>query len=239
MNNIITPAPIEINELKKYFSDKTITYTIDYQNSRLQGTKLLTYLSNLDIPCDIQIDRESEEFDQLLSDYMNATFIVRVPVLESAAIMVLLEHKELTNNQVYGKFREDNKEIIEHWVEVLDSMLAFHASTVSKSEKMKEWVDTLPKSDIDTTAGINFVSMFEYPDFFVYYQRVDINKSQFFTTYFTQNMFKGNSLFKYWATGGNPIFLLTFGIAEKKFTIEEYQQARDNSIEEIRNASSI
>ena len=237
--NIITPAPIEINELKKYFADKEITYTIDYANSKLQGTKSLTYLSNLDLPCDIEIDRESEEFDQLLSDYFNAGFIVDVPVLESAAIMVLLECKGLTNGKSYEKFVEDNKEIIKHWIGVLDSMLAFHASTVSKSEKMKSWIETLPTNCTETTAGINFVNMFKYPDFFLYYQSVDIKTVQFYTNLFTQNMFKGNSLFKYWATAGNPIFLLTFGIAEKKFTIEEYQQAKVNSIKEIIDASYV
>ena len=49
-NVIKTIAPIAIEDLKKYFLDKSITYNIDYTNSKIKGTKLLTYISNLDIP---------------------------------------------------------------------------------------------------------------------------------------------------------------------------------------------
>ena len=47
MNVIETTAPIKIEELKKYFADKETFYVIDYANSDLKGSKLLTYLSNL------------------------------------------------------------------------------------------------------------------------------------------------------------------------------------------------
>ena len=51
---IETKAPIAIDELKKYFTDKDVSYLIDYEKSDLKGKKLLTYLSNLDIPADIK-----------------------------------------------------------------------------------------------------------------------------------------------------------------------------------------
>ena len=51
---IETTAPIPFEELKKYFQNDKTRYIVDVENSELQGTKLLTYLGNLDIPIDIQ-----------------------------------------------------------------------------------------------------------------------------------------------------------------------------------------
>ena len=51
---IETKAPIAIDDLKKHFTDKDISFLIDYKKSDLKGEKLLTYLSNLDLPCDLK-----------------------------------------------------------------------------------------------------------------------------------------------------------------------------------------
>ena len=51
---IETKAPISIEDLKKHFTEKDVSYLIDYSTSELKGKKLLTYLSNLDIPADIK-----------------------------------------------------------------------------------------------------------------------------------------------------------------------------------------
>ena len=219
--NIITTAPIEINELKKYFSDKTISYTIDYANSKLQGIKLLTYLSNLDLPCDIMIDQDSLQFRDLLSVYLNAPFIVSVPVLEIATIEMLLEYRNLIEGDKYNTFIKDNEEIISHWSSILDSMAVYNMYTV-QSKKLGEWATNRPHNDTDTTVGINFVSLFKYSGFYMYYKNVKQEDMQFYDSYFNQNMFKGTSLFHYWANNNNPIFLLTFGVAEKIFSVENY-----------------
>jgi hypothetical protein len=68
MKIIETTAPVKIEELKKYFADKDTFYLIDYANSDLKGTKLLTYLSNLDIP-------SSHPFKRACSGSLIAAFI--------------------------------------------------------------------------------------------------------------------------------------------------------------------
>ena len=97
----------------------------------------------------------------------------------------------------------------------------------------------MPHNDTDTTTGINFVNLFKYPKLYIYYSTTNQDNLQFYDNYFTQNMFKGTSLFNYWANENNPIFLLTFGIAAKTFTPEEYVQAKNETIEEMNNASPI
>ena len=47
---IETKAPIAIDDLKKHFTDENVEFLIDYDKSDLKGEKLLTYLSNLDLP---------------------------------------------------------------------------------------------------------------------------------------------------------------------------------------------
>jgi len=237
-NNINTIAPIDINDLKKYFSDKSISYTIDYTNSKLKETKLLTYLSNLDLPCDISIDEDSDEFKQLLSSYFNATFMVNVPLLEQVAIDVLLEYRGILTGNKYTAFIENNKEIVEHWASVLDSLVAYNLFTVSSPE-LKEWAENLPHDDTSTSNGINFVNLLKYPGFYSYYEAVKIEDLRFYENYFTRNMFKGTNLFNYWANDNNPMFLLTVGIAENMFSSDEYVDARTESIKEIHNASPV
>ena len=70
-------VPIELKNLKKYFEDKTETYLLDYKNSTLKGAQFLTYLSNLDIPCDIK-----NMDDELVSEYLNSQMLVNIPTLE-------------------------------------------------------------------------------------------------------------------------------------------------------------
>ena len=67
MNVIETTAPIELEELKLFFNDKDTFYLIHYEESTLQGSKLLTYLGNLEIPCDIGFTTQ-EAFDEILEE---------------------------------------------------------------------------------------------------------------------------------------------------------------------------
>ena len=74
MKVIDVTAPFSIEDLKLYFEDDQTFYMVDYQNSQLQGTKLLTYLSNLELPCDIGFDSQ-EDFDHMTKEYLLANFI--------------------------------------------------------------------------------------------------------------------------------------------------------------------
>jgi len=237
-NNIYTIAPISIDNLKQYFSNKEITYTIDYENSKLKDKKLLTYLSNLDLPCDISVNEDSEEFNELLSSYFNATFMTNVPLLEEIAIDVMLEYKGILTENKYTLFIEDNKEIIEVWASVLDSMVAYNMSIIS-SDKLSNWAEELPHNDTTSTNGINFVNLLKYPGFYSYYGALKEENVQFYDNYFTHNMFKGTNLFHYWANANNPMFLLTVGLAEGMFSAADYVKAKTESIKEMTNASPI
>ena len=124
---INTIVPIELKDLKKYFEDKTESYLIDYENSTLKGAQFLTYLSNLDIPCDIlNMDEE------LISEYLNTQMLVNIPKLEKEIIAVLFEHKGLSKTDKYKSVIEKNKEILDKWEGKLESLPLYNMSIVGE-----------------------------------------------------------------------------------------------------------
>lgn len=214
MNIIKTTAPIAIEYLKEFFTDRDGTsFLIDYENSQLQGSKLLIYLSNLDVPCDIDIDIFSDEYLTLLAEYMKTPFILNIDTLEKGAIDVLLKIKGQSDATSYDSFIVKNKEIIENWVDILDSLPLYNLYTINVDE-FKQFVSSRPKKDSDITKGINFVSLLKHEEFFDFYQTWNAEKSFFYEQFFNDYMFKGKNLYNFWANENNPMFLLTFGIVE-------------------------
>lgn len=236
MNLISTTAPIAIQELKKFFEDKNTFYNIDYKNSTLKGAKLLTYLSNLDLPCDIEVDTDTDEFKELLACYLHHPLITNIPLLEDKVIDLLLEFKGI-EKVGYADFIEQNKGIITQWSNVLDSLVLFNVFSVNSPE-LKEYAQSFPINDTSTTEGINFVSILKNPKFYEFYLVVDDNNLQFYKNYFEQNMFKGSSLYSFWANQHNPMFLLTYGIASGIVTGNEYSDAVKNTLGEFEDVTS-
>jgi hypothetical protein len=221
MNIVNTIAPISIEDLKKYFTDKTITYIIDYTNSTIKGKKLLTYLSNLDIPCDIRFTTKEEE-EELLKEYLHFEMICNIPELEKCTIHLLLEQKGLVSVPIYQIFSEHNKKIIKTWTEKLDSLIVYNAYTVN-NHIFKNYVKQFPIDETDDITGINFVSLLKHEEFYDFYIETDEKNLKFYKNYFEKYMFKGKNLFSYWADPINPMFILTWGTTSDvgKETIKE------------------
>lgn len=233
MEIITTTAPIALDELKKYFANKETGFLIDYTNSQLQGSKLLVYVSNLDLPIDI------ENFDNaLLKEYFHSVSLVSIPSLEIAAIKVLFEYRNLIDTSEYQSFIEENKDIIELWARKLDSLTLYNLSTVA-SDELKEYAQSFPENSTDSLEGINFISILKHEPFFEWYGTVDNSSLEYYSKYFNEYMFKGKSLYSFWATENNPMFLLTFGIATGTLKTDEYLTARENSIKEQTDVSFI
>jgi hypothetical protein len=237
MNFIQTIAPISIQDLKKYFEDKSTFYIIDYKNSSLKGSKLLTYLSNLDIPCDIEISRDSEEFEELLSSYFHHSSIMTVPFLEKTTVEVLLERKSL-GSYGHSSFIEKNSKIIDQWIGLLDSLSLYNLYTINANE-LKEFVTAFPLNEEFTTEGINFVSILKNQDFYEFYSAVDQNNLQYYKVYFDQNVFKGKNLYHYWANENNPMFLITFGIVSGNLDVNEFNEIKKQAQLELENATPL
>jgi hypothetical protein len=218
MEIIKTTAPIPIEELKKFFVNQETRFIIDYKTSKLKGLKLLTYLSNLDIPCDIDADPADPEFNELLKDYLNCPFIVNTQLLEFATIKLLFEARgliEVTSTE----FINDNREVIDRWISLLDSLTLYNMYVIN-DDSFKDFVKSHPVDDDFSRLGINFVSLLKHKEFYTFYDALDKTNMKYYKIYFDDYMFKGKNLYYYWATEHNPLFLLTWSVASGNYQEE-------------------
>lgn len=238
MNFVNTVAPISIEDLKKFFTDKSTFYIIKYNESTLQGAKLFTYLSNLDIPCDIDFSGcDDTVCYEVLKEYFNTSTLLNVPILEKLAIFLLLQEKEIVPKKDI-QFLEDNKEIIHKWISKLDSLSVYNMSIV-QSDEFKNFVNQFPVDDTDSLEGINFISLLKNHDLYAIYGKVDRSGLKYYSKYFNDYMFKGKNMYSFWATENNPMFMLTYGISEGLIDSTQYNTAKKNTLEDLANAAPI
>jgi len=231
MNILNVTAPIAIEDLKKYFTDKTTFYNINYAESKLKGSKLITYLSNLDLPVDIDLNVPQEEQYEIIKEYMKSPMLVNISSLEFAVMSIIEEAKQLHDNG-HKQFIENNKELVETWISRIDSLTLYNMFIIN-SEETKKFAESFPLDDTQDVAGVNFISLLKHPQFYSLYQKIDRDKLKFYKNYFNEYMFKGKNLYSYWANINNPMFLLTFGIGSGDVTTEQYVEARNQSIQGI------
>jgi hypothetical protein len=239
MNIIETIAPISIEELKKYFTDKNNFYLIDYSKSKLKGKKLLTYLSNLEIPSDINfIGTTEEEFSIIFKEYLNLEMICNVPSLEKITIDVLKEFKGLSNQNIFDGLIQDNKDILKEWISKLDSLTLYNMYSIG-DEEFKKFVESHTLDETICLKGVNFVSLLKHKEFYNLYEKIEQRDLKFYKNYFEDYMFKGKNLYSYWANENNPMFLLTFGIAGGLVTGDDYVSIKKQTIQELKDVSPI
>jgi hypothetical protein len=230
MTIIETIVPISIENLKKYFTDNNVLYLIDYKNSEIKGKKLLTYLSNLDLPADIK-DPDLE----LVKEYLHSVTLVNIESLENIVIDILLEYKNISNTKIFKNFINENIDIVSKWSDKLDSLSIFNMYTINL-DYFKDYSKSFPIDDTNSLEGINFVSLLKQERFYSFYGKLN-NNIKFYTRYFEDYMYRGKNLFDFWATPKNPMFLLTWGIIDGKGN--EYFEAKIKDKEIIKNVASI
>lgn len=224
MNLLKTTAPIAIEDLKKYFDDKSIVFDIVYKDSQLQGEKLLVYISNLDIPCTITFENDDELFE-LMKSYLNFNMIVNLPILENVVIELLMQLKGIHPNASEERL-EQCKEDLLLWAEKLESMPLFNFYSIQLDE-FQDWVKEHQEDDTGSLVGVNFVNLFRHEHFFDFYSGKPMFEPKYYSVYFNEYMFKGKNLYNYWANENNPMFLLTWGIASGKLRKMSQEQIEE------------
>jgi len=237
MNIVITAAPISIENLKKFFTDKSTFYVINYKDSALKGAKLLTYLSNLDIPCDIDFTGTAdEEFSAMISEYLKAKVLVNIRSLETITMHLMFQRKGLTK-LIDVDLVENNLDILASWNNKIDSLIVYNMSTVKGV--FENTVAEYPVDDARELEGINFVSLLKNPDLYQTYDLIDNRTLKNYTSYFNDYMFKGRNMYSFWANENNPVFLLTYGIANGLCTRDQLETALKNTKEEMQDVAPI
>ena len=235
MNIIETTAPITIENLKLFFENKETKYLIDYEKSILKEEKLLVYLSNLEIPCDIKFSNV-ESFDELLKIYLKSSVIVKIPSLEFGLIDLLLQYNEI-NTMVDVEFIKEIEEDLAIWSNKLKSLSLYNVYTIN-DESMQNWVKQFPEDDTTETKGINFVSLLSNSELYRIFEKVNQSELKYYSSYFEKYMFKGQNLFSFWANENNPMFIINNGIASGSLDNTEYFNAQNKTIQELIDVSS-
>ena len=222
MNFIETTVPISIEKLKIYFNDKDTKFLIDYDNSTLKDEKFLTYISNLDIPCDIKFDLTNENHQELLKNYFHTFNIVDLNSLAVAALDVCLTYNFKLENE-YTEFINSNKDIVSSWVNILQSMALFNLHSI-QSEKFKEYLSTFSKKESPNT-GLNFVNLLKLENMNSIFEEINTSELFIYDEYFNSYMFKGKNLYQYWANENNPMFLLTWNMSESNSSSQNNKES--------------
>jgi len=229
-NFIETSVPVPIEKLKEHFEKKNTFYLIDYTKSELKTDKFLTYLSNLELPCDVQkIDSE------LITTYMNSKVLVNIPSLETAAINMLLYKRGIIEENIWGGTYEKNLDILEQWEDKLESLRLFNMSCIQVDE-YKDFAKGHEHNDTDDLTGVNFVSLLKHEDFYKFYDK-EIKKVKWYSKYFEDYMFRGKNMFTFWSTPKNPMYMLTWAIANGEG--KNYLNAVKNELERMPHASPV
>jgi len=229
MNIVETIAPISIEDLKKYFVDKSTFFVIDYSNSNIKNEKLLTYISNLDIPCDIKFSNQ-EQLKEMIGCYLKSNFIVSLPSLENAVISLLLQHKGIVE-KTEQDFLIEYKDQLDLWTNKLESMALYNMYIINE-ESFKKWViDDHEEDSSSSLEGVNFISLLKNADFYNFYKNM-ITVPKYYSCYFNEYIFKGQNLYSFWANENNPMFLLTWGISSGEIDPTQYVNILKESIKE-------
>lgn len=238
-----TIAPIPLEDLKSYFEDKSITFIIDYNNSTLKGEKLLTYLSNLDVPCDVNFkDVEHREVVEFIVDYMQTRMLVKLPSLELTVLQILLANINENQGALYKNkllsfneakdFIQEYVEIVEKWMVAITSGSIYNLHCIN-DEGVKKSVEGFEKVDDDQFCGINYVNLYKYHDLYEIFPHVPVNERKFLTKQFEQPMFKGDPMYNYWFVPGNTVALISDAVAEGLWDSNKYKQLKEESLENV------
>jgi len=239
MNVIEVTAPLSMDDLKKHFTDKDVFFNINYDKSELKGKKLLTYLSNLEIPSDVFFT-DQKEYEEFLKEYLNSTLLVSLPSIENDVFGILSYFINNTKtkktkvdqpnyyfdrNKNIDKFIESNKQILEKWVSLIQSLSLYNVYTVKNGKVFKDYIEKFPVVDDEDYSGINFISILKDGQFISLLLNSNQENFKFYENFYKKNIYKGKNLFDFWANEKNMLFVITFNLAENllsKQQIEEY-----------------
>ena len=231
MTYIDTIAPIPIDCIKEYFKDKNIMFLIDYENSKLENKVFLTYLSNLDVPCDIKLDSLSTEKKlALLEAYLDIKNITNVPALNIMMAQIIL-HMIGSNPSILFKtlsltpeecntFIEKNKLEIERWLIFLDSTMVFLIYSYKDLNEKIKVEETFPIIDDENFVGLNVINLLKIPAFLeLYFAAEKPVALYYFKRHFEIYMFKGKSFFEYYNNEYNAFIPLLKQLISKELPL--------------------
>jgi hypothetical protein len=222
--------PLSVEELKEFIEnkDKEQNYVIKYSTSQLKGFVFINYLSNLELPAEVDFSESSiDDRNELISAYFSSKNNLKVDSLRLNAAMVLLEFrgidtKEIVLNPIFSneelkQFIELEKEVISKWENFVESTTIFAQLSSPELSKQIDIKSQVPSIEDSQYIGANIVNLFSIPSFVELFFFAPIRTELTdFKHQFEDYMFKGKSLYHYYFVPENTVATMFFAHLENE-----------------------
>lgn len=213
-------VPLEIAQIKEYFENKELFFLISYSNSKIKGNMFLTYISNLDLPCEIDFSGAcKEDRFELLKFYFETRNLNESNVLRYAASQVMLERKGFDTMPMFihpvftreecAEFINTNREMIERWNTFISSTMIYMLTAFKEIEETYSFKNQFPLVEDPHYIGSNVVQLFSVPGFLEqFFSKAADTEIFYFKSQFEEYMFRGKNLFHYFDNPENTLLML-------------------------------
>ena len=223
--------PLDDNQLLEFIDNQDKVYVIDFSKNTLDNQTALTYLSNLEMKCNIDFSNLSleQKFD-LIKTYMMFDSMVSIENLEKITLQIFNQYKgliiedsilDILSKDEISSFIRENQDLLQKYDEVLSSIFFFNLMSFYNNEEkelMKKGCTRIIQNP--RYIGINFVNLLKYPEFYAQFLLDKPKYTYYFKEYFEDYMFKGYNLFKFLQTENN-IILRVFSDIFNSTTVKE------------------
>lgn len=237
-------APLKIDLVKEYFANKELFFVVDYAGSEIKGNMFLTYLTNLDLPYEIDLSKATkEEKFELVKIYMETRNISTTDVLRLTVADLMLTYIGLDTSQLFHnaplnseeklEFINQNLELIKRWDQFLSSCFVYLLNCFPLLKKETQADTAFDVIDDPSFVGLNVVNMFGIPDFMdFYFSLPPREKMCYFKPQFEEYMFRGQNLYFYFQSETNTIMtLMSCMLENEELTKEFLKQAQSYASE--------
>lgn len=215
-----TTAPLQIDQIKEFFENKSLFFIVDYGKSQIKGNMFLTYLANLDLPFEVDLNNASlqEKFD-IVKIYMETRNLNNSDVLRLTVAELLLTYKGISveglfRNSIFTQdqktqFIEMNQDIFRKWDQFFSSCLIYLIKSFPDlNDELKVEQQFRVVNDANYV-GLNVIQLFGMPGFIeFFFSKQSQEELCYFKPQFEEYMFKGKNLFDYFNCEENTLMLL-------------------------------
>lgn len=223
--------PLDDNQLLEFIDNQDKVYEIDFSKNTLDNQTALTYLSNLEMKCNVDFSNLSleQKFD-LIKTYMMFDSMVSIENLEKITLQIFNQYKgliiedsilDILSKDEISSFIKENQDLLQKYDEVLSSIFFFNLMSFYNNEEkelMKKGCTKIIQNP--RYIGINFVNLLKYPEFYAQFLLDKPKYTYYFKEYFEDYMFEGYNLFKFLQTENN-IILRVFSDIFNSTTVKE------------------
>lgn len=232
---IVVTAPLSVDVLKELFLKKERSIVVDYDQSPLKGEKLFSYLQSLNIEYDLKFG-DAKYTMEALEAWLRSTTLRPCKCMEEMAIIVLGAYTNtpgcpITMACLPTDWVERNRKVLDRWTNLIASMPIYGQSTLVETDR-SNLPDTYDDGlDLPPRCGINIAVLLHHPEFWLISQ---VNGTPtYFEQLFQDSCYNGDSLFKYWQTENNPIFILSLALTSPQFDPKNFVAALEEGEQHV------